>query len=85
MHTFCMLWVHAQTFRVGTSVSGTAAAPTPLGAAAAEPDTFEGFDGIGRSEEAYAPAEVLPPLCRAGVPQATVSCLTVQSVLCSAW
>jgi hypothetical protein len=30
----------------------------PLGAAAAEPDTFEGFDGIGRSEEAYAPAEL---------------------------
>lgn len=46
-----------QTFRVGANASGTAMAPGPLGANA-DADAFEGFDGIGRGEEAYAPAEV---------------------------
>ena len=53
-----------QTFRVGANASGTAVAPVPLGANA-DADAFEGFDGIGRGEEAYASAEVG---CRAHVP-----------------
>ena len=46
-----------QTFHVGANASGTAVAPVPLGANA-DADAFEGFDGIGRGEEAYASAEV---------------------------
>lgn len=51
-----------QTFRVGAGAAGAAGSftPAPL-SASAEPDAFEGFDGIGRGEEAYAPAEVSRP------------------------
>lgn len=51
-----------QTFRVGAGVAGASGSftPAPL-SASADPGEFEGFDGIGRSEEAYAPAEVRRP------------------------